>query len=110
MKIALDLDGTLLQYTPGMGARGDFGQPVPSTRSFAIAAISRGHELLCFTARQRWQHKDIHAHLDKLGIRMPVTSKKEMDVDVWIDDRAINFHNQVLSCADIEAFRPWWER
>lgn len=96
--IAVDLDGTLAYYTPGQFSMDKVGDPIVPMLNRVRGWIDQGIEVRIFTARaqdpasipvvQAWT-------LKYLGVKLPVTNVKDMDMlELW-DDRAIQVvHNE----------------
>lgn len=109
MHIAIDLDGTLCEYAPGMCARGEIGKILPWAERVVPQLVKLGHHITVFTARPPEQHPLIsHDLLGKLGISLNVTNVKDPSFDVILDDRALP-RTGWASLKQIIGFKPWWQ-
>lgn len=108
--IALDLDGTLLQYS-GWKRESRFGKPYKGAKEFVETLISMGHRVTVFTAREK--HEPVKKHLKKFGFPpLDVTNIKRHDFSIIVDDRAMNYHGSITwhrLIYRIEDFKPWWK-
>lgn len=114
--IALDLDGTVLDYYGwGKGKAGDggFEDPLPGALEFINELMNRGHKVTIFTARE--DHQGVSDFLASKGFpRLAVTSTKLPHFTVIIDDRNLPFQPVIYSdktkyITYIESFEPWWK-
>lgn len=108
--IAIDLDGTLLQYS---GWRGEnrFGKPYKGAKEFVKTLLSMGHKVTVFTAREN--HEPVKKYLKKMGFpELDVTNIKRHDFSIFIDDRAMNYDGSITwerFAHRIGNFEPWWK-
>lgn len=107
--IAVDLDGTLAYYKPGMASVGEIGEPIPAMLERVKRWLADGQEVRIFTARvgmaEDWadsmsrpvwealiaeQRGLIEAWCERhLGQKLTVTATKDYGmIELW-DDRAI---------------------
>ena len=94
--IAVDLDGTLAEYT-GWKGEDDFGRARPGAREAIQKLHDQGHIIIIFTTRGR---RDLVSHwLRDNGIvfdyinenpNQPEGTSGKVVADVYIDDRAVN--------------------
>jgi hypothetical protein len=100
--IAVDLDGTLLEYEPGMASRDEFGQAIDGAREAMRELKSLGWRISVFTARLTPAAGNeaetdemvaaISAVLDEQGIPFDdVWVGRKPFADVFVDDRAVRF-------------------
>ena len=98
--IGVDFDGTLAHYHEWRGPL-EFGEPIAPMVQRVMHWLREGYEVRVFTARVT-EHPDnpvdeiIDAIQDwteyHIGVRLPVTNKKDFDmIEAW-DDRAIHVH------------------
>jgi hypothetical protein len=114
--IGVDLDGTLAEDMPG-APHDDFyiGPPISRNGGRIKQWRAEGIEVRILTARAGHSAKH-HLHVEKwcqehLGEILPVTDKKDYDMAVLYDDRAIGIErNTGIELADIArnaGFRGW---
>lgn len=104
--IAIDFDGVLAHYIPGMASRDEQGLPIQHARKVLKQLKLCGYNIIIWTSRpitrslKSWFH-DYDIPCDKI-IQKP-------DCSLFIDDRAISFQgdwNETLQ--EIEQFKEWW--
>lgn len=104
--IAIDFDGVLANYIPGMASRDEQGLPIKDARTALIQIKQDGYDIIIWTSRpitknlKQW-FKDYDIPYDYI-ITKP-------DCHLFVDDRAINFNgnwNETLQ--EIKQFREWW--
>lgn len=89
--IAVDLDGTLAEYTEWKGVE-NIGKPVPAMVNRIKRWMKDGKEVRIFTARlsEPGAMEPIKAWLDKIGLGdLDVTNIKGRDIMEFWDDRAV---------------------
>jgi len=113
MRIALDLDGTLLCYN-GWVDQKHFEGPIKGAIEFVQELLKRGHDVKILTARTN--HELVKQKIVEYGFPpLPVTNIKQ-GIDLLIDDRAISFpgphfYNDIENTVNnIEKWKPWWEK
>lgn len=92
--IGVDLDGTLAYYEPKQFP--EIGPPIPLMLERVKGWLAEGKDVRIMTARvaeekdSYWQERRIQDWcLEYLGIFLPVTATKDMDmIELW-DDRAV---------------------
>lgn len=92
MNIAVDLDGTLAEWTEKGYEPTKIGPPVPAMMKRVKEWIARGDEVTIFTARlaDAGSFPAIKAWLRENGLPdLPVTNKKLKDFEQYWDDRAV---------------------
>lgn len=97
--IAVDWDGTLVEYNGYKGA-GVFGPPIPAMVSRIKVWLAEGREVLIFTSRVSVEHdpnrmlvecKAIDAALRRMGLPLlQITANKYIRISEFWDDRAVN--------------------
>ena len=113
--VAMDLDGTILDYHGWKLSGGKFENPLEGALLTIHDLISRGHKVVVFSARTEFQA--VQDFLVDQGFpRLPVTNIKQRDFTVILDDRNFRtFHPDMYKdraklIEEIEAFQPWWKR
>lgn len=89
--IAVDLDGTLAQHTPGRYRPGIIGTPLPHMVEEVQKALRAGDQVTIFTARAKTpaEIRAVEAWSEKyIGRKLPVTNIKSPDFSEFWDDRA----------------------
>jgi len=108
--VAVDLDGTILDYTPGMGARGEFGEPLDGAVESLRELKSLGWRVSIYTARTTGLDDDLRSALvtrisDLLsshGIPFDdIWTGPKPHADVFIDDRAVKFTDWESALLDV---------
>lgn len=117
MKIAVDLDGTLIEYTAWKG-REDLGHALPGAREAILQLFKEGHELILFTTRLhpgmcekdgvslKAEKKRIEEHLkaEGLGFFKELTGSKPL-AEVYIDDRAVRHYDWKETLHELEVIK-----
>lgn len=112
--IALDFDGVLHDYH-GWN-EGKLGQPIPGMRDLVARLTSGGASVVIHTTREP---QVVRPWLEQYGFPdVTVTNLKWSRIDVFVDDRAHEFHpNSVHDQLAVEsyakyllAFQPYWRR
>lgn len=87
----VDLDGTLAYYER-WGAEGDIGEPIPIMKNWISYWLSKGIEIVIFTARAyKQEHIDNIRKwliLNGLPIDLRITNVKGLDCSMILDDKA----------------------
>lgn len=115
--LAIDMDGTLLQYD---GWKGDahYGDPIPGMREVLQQVREAGWYVVIWTTRGG--DGAIRRHLSKHDIPFdyinknphgPPGSSPKIFADVYLDDRAIRFDGETsgLAAKILDAV-PWFEK
>lgn len=118
--IAVDADGTLLEYDGWQGV-GKFGKPIDGAKEALEKLKEAGYTIIIFTTRG----DDVEAlggYLYQCGIPFdhlnanpegapPNVSKQKVDAGVFIDDKAITFDGNWKGMYErITGFKPWHKR
>lgn len=115
--LAVDLDGTLLQYD---GWKGDahYGAPNPGMRAVLQRVKDAGWTIVIWTTRG--SKAAIRSHLTKHDIPFdhinknpggPPSASPKIFADVYLDDRAVRFEGKTAGLADkILNATPWFEK
>jgi len=94
--IAVDLDGTLAEYTEWKGIE-HFGKPIPKMIDRVKKWIAEGRTVVIFTARAEDSkaEKYIKEWLEQQGLGgLKITNIKTKDIVAFYDDRAVHVeHN-----------------
>ena len=112
MHIAIDLDGTLLEYD-GKYKSGVYGEPLKGSLDLVNKLQSLGHRVTVFTARSN--SNDVMNYLIRKGFPKLTVTCEKTGFDMFIDDRAIPFHGPSFysdidqAIKQIETFKPWWK-
>ncbi len=95
--IAVDLDGTLLEYD---GFKGDdvFGDPKPGAKEALDRAKAGGVKIILHTCRKNKDaiaaHMQKHQlHFDSINENVPEIESEKPFADLYIDDKAVPFTN-----------------
>ena len=115
--VAVDLDGTLLEYD-GWKGPAHFGQPIPGVVSALFELKKAGWAIVIWTTRKT--DYALRAHLEKHDIPFdyinkhpwqPPGSSHKITADVYLDDRAVRFNGNTAGLARriMEAV-PWTEK
>lgn len=114
--LAIDMDGTLLQYD---GWKGDahYGDPQPGMREVLEKVREAGWLIVIWTTRG--SDGAIRSHLAKHNIPFdyinknphgPPSRSPKIFADVYLDDRAIRFEGETAGLAErILKATPWFE-
>lgn len=104
--IAIDFDGVLHAYREGWKDGTIYDVAVPGAAEACAALVARGYELVVFTARD--DLSGIRGWLDEHlpGIRFADVTNDKPIAAVYIDDRAIRFHDWTQAMSDVEAILP----
>jgi len=106
MKIAIDFDGVLAHYKPGMATDDKQGLPIGGAREALINFKDRGFEIIIWTSRPITDN--LKKWFEVYAIPYDEIIEKP-DCHLFIDDRAIQFKgnwNNVLE--EIDNFSEWW--
>lgn len=117
MKIAVDLDGTLIEYTVWKG-REHLGKALPGAHNAILKLFQEKHELILFTTRLnpgmcakdgvslKDEKKRIEEHLkaEGLGFFTELTGSKPL-AEVYIDDRAVRHYDWKETLHELEAIQ-----
>lgn len=117
MKIAVDLDGTLIEYGEWKG-RENLGKALPGAHEAILKLYQEGHELILFTTRLhpgmcakdgvslKDEKKRIEEHLkaEGLGFFTELTGSKPL-AEVYIDDRAVRHISWEGTLHELEAIQ-----
>lgn len=99
MSIAVDLDGTLAEYT-GWNGKNHIGKPIPKMVERVKSWLKNGEKVYIFTARVSTTEMDAEEIgevkfliekwcIEHIGQKLPITANKEQSFyEIW-DDRAI---------------------
>lgn len=112
--LALDVDGTLLEYT-GSSA---FGNPVPGMVRELELLRQMGWKISLWTVRN--PSNDLRVHLEKHGVPYdfinqnphgPADQSRKIYADVYLDDKALSFNGDACGLAGrVAAFKAWHKR
>lgn len=111
--LAVDLDGTLLEYD-------DFekplGKPIPGMKEELEKVRAAGWRVVIWTVRSNIS--EIKALLDEYGIpydginehdNEPQDHSRKMSAHVYLDDRSMPFNGNTEGLAEkVISFKPWW--
>lgn len=115
--LAIDLDGTLLQYD---GWKGDahYGEPIAGMKEVLERVRAAGWTIVIWTTRSG--DGAIRAHLAKHHIPFdylnknphgPPSDSPKVFADVYLDDRALRFEGSTDGLAEkILNAEPWFEK
>lgn len=114
--LAIDMDGTLLQYD-GWKGEAHYGDPNPGMREMLDEVRLAGWTIVIWTTRGG--DGAIRRHLGKHRIPFdyvnknpngPASSSPKIFADVYLDDRAIRFEGSTDGLAEkILSATPWFE-
>lgn len=98
--VAVDFDGTLATYHGWRGSS-NFGDPIQETVETVRLLKKMGWKIIIFTTREeteglrQWldENQVPYDEINKNSENPPNTSVKPL-ADVFIDDRAVNYHGQ----------------
>lgn len=113
MNIAMDLDGTLIEYDGWKGHQ-HFGALLPGARDFLSACKIHGHRVWIYTARATDSDGSVEVlkWIDREGLDhlvYGVTATKLGIFDLFIDDRGMAFSGTFDGLLDqVLKFRQWW--
>jgi hypothetical protein len=106
-KIAIDFDGVLANYIPGMASRDKTGSPIAGAKLSLRKLRNLDYRIIIWTSRPitdnliRW--------FEKCEIPYDEIISKP-DFHIFIDDRAIRFEgNWEETLNEIEHFKEWWK-
>lgn len=115
--LAVDLDGTLLQYD-GWKGEAHYGEPNPGMREVLKQVAEAGWVIVIWTTRGG--DGAIRRHLSKHNIPFDYINKNphgppgaspKIFADVYLDDRALRFEGETAGLAEkILAAEPWFEK
>ena len=114
--VAFDLDGTILEYHPGMANKGIFGPPIPGMISEMRKLMKNGWKIIIWTCRGN--SPELQEHLKKCNIPYDEINvntsfaheSPKIYADVYVDDRSIGYRGDSRGLANrIMAFRPWYK-
>jgi len=88
MKIAIDIDDTLLENSPAFEIH--LAQPNPKVVSFITEVLAEGHEVVLYTARPWNQYSMILAALQKHQIPFNMLVCGKFPYDIMLCDRTVN--------------------
>jgi hypothetical protein len=123
--LCLDFDGVLHSYASGwQGARLISDPPVAGAAGFLLQAVevfevailsSRSHQEGGIEAMQAWLWGHLRGRmtgpeatafvLDRVGF-----PEFKPAAFVTLDDRAVTFTGQWPAIAELQAFKPWWQK
>lgn len=113
--LAVDLDGTLLEYNGYKGAT-HFGDPLPGMVDLLNKVKEAGWCIIIWTARR--ETGAMKEHLAKHNIPYdyinchpwPKDGSNKVSADIYLDDRAINFDGKSEGLLEkILNFEPWYK-
>jgi ribonucleotide monophosphatase NagD (HAD superfamily) len=98
--VCFDFDGTLATYEGWQGSK-NFGDPIPETVETVRLLKKMGWKIIIFTTREETEDlrqwladNDVpYDEINKNSENPPNTSTKPL-ADVFVDDRAVNYHGQ----------------
>lgn len=109
--LALDVDGTLLEYT----GSSDFGDPVPGMVRELKKLRDLGWKIALWTVRN--PDDSLRNHLASFDVPYdflnenpfgPPNQSRKMYADVYLDDKAMRFTGDAAGLADrVTAFKAW---
>ncbi len=105
-KIAIDFDGVLAHYSPGMASKDVQGEPILGAKEALDKFKEDGYFIVIWTSRPITE-----ALYDWFSIYdIPFDDiVAKPDCHFFIDDRAINFNGDWKHCLqNIENFKEWW--
>jgi len=116
--VAVDLDGTLLEYD-GWKGPAHFGKPIPGVLNALYELKKAGWAVAIWTTR-RTDHA-LKAHLDKHNVPYDFINKNpfgppqgshKIYADVYLDDRALRFNGNTAGLAKrvMDAAESWTEK
>lgn len=106
--IAIDFDGALAHYIPGMASRDEQGLPIRHARE-ALKQLKHDYRYNIIIWTSRPITRNLERWFRKYGIPYDKIIQKP-DCHMFIDDRAIKFNgnwNETLQ--EIKQFREWWK-
>lgn len=90
MKIAFDLDGTVItQGSPGADYKDSL--PIESMRDYVNSLYGAGHEIYFYTARHFKHHIYTDGFLRQHGYKFHGLYMNKISVDIFVDDRAVRW-------------------
>ncbi|MGD9209196.1 MAG: hypothetical protein PVI90_00395 [Desulfobacteraceae bacterium] len=116
--IAIDLDGTLLEYD-GWKGEAHLGNPIPGMREVLIKLREMGWLIAIWTTRG--SVGAIRRHLTKHDIpfdfvntnpKGPASRSPKIYADVYLDDRAVRFEGKTEGLVEkiLQCATPWFEK
>lgn len=115
--LAIDMDGTLLQYD---GWKGDahYGDPIPGMREVLQRVREAGWYIVIWTTRsgggairQHLARHDIPFDYINKNPHGPPGASPKIFADVYLDDRALRFDGETEGLAEkILSAVPWFEK
>lgn len=105
--IAIDFDGVVAHYVPGMASRDEQGLPIDDAR-VAMRRLKHDFRFNIIIWTSRPITRNLKRWLENYNIPYDKIIQKP-DCHMFIDDRAIKFNgnwNETLQ--EIKRFREWW--
>lgn len=107
-KIAIDFDGVLAHYTPGMASRDEIGLMIDGACCALRKLKQDGFSIIIWTSRQITDN--LRKWLSDYNIPYDEIISKP-DCSIFIDDRALTFTgNWNKTLVQIARFREWWRK
>jgi len=121
--VGIDFDGVIHRYSGYKGNRlEDLDEPMPGIKKFIETLIAQGIRVKVFTARGTKTGEEtrdsVRRWLKKYGFpELEVTNIKHADIDLIIDDRAIQFRPHLVEDDEeigyfverVKTFQPYWK-
>lgn len=113
--IAIDVDGTLADYSQGWQGKDVIGAPLPGARAFLQRLHDNGYRVCIFTCRDTDRVTDwLNEHslyFDEVNTNSEgLDTPGKIMADVYLDDKGLRFDGDYEQAyADIAAFSPWYK-
>lgn len=116
--LAIDLDGTILEYSEGSFERDQFGQPIRGMRE--ELQEFRDNKVLIVIWTCRSDTPALREHLKKNEIPFDYVNDhpwngpddpRKIHADWYVDDKNVSFNGVAEGLARrVMSYRPWWQQ
>lgn len=108
--IAIDLDGVLARYD-GWRGPDHYGEPLPGAMAFLRELIDADMQPVIFTTREGpaldlW----LRTYCPKEILENLIVTRTKPPAWLYIDDRCFLFKGWFPTLAEINDFKPWWDK